>query len=43
VKEEGLEKEVDLFVKEACSLYKVYFEYLLKWTVSYNEFVAFFG
>jgi hypothetical protein len=37
VKKAGLEKEADLFVKEACSVYKVCFQYLLKWTVSFNE------
>jgi hypothetical protein len=31
-KKDGLQKEVDLFMKEASSLYKVCFEYLQKWT-----------
>jgi hypothetical protein len=38
VKEDGLEKESDLVVREASSVYKVCFEYLLKRTVSVNEF-----
>jgi hypothetical protein len=41
VKNNGLEKEADLFAKEACSVYKVCFEYLLKETVSFNEFDCF--
>jgi hypothetical protein len=34
---DGLEKKVDLFMKEASLLYKMCFEYLQKWTVSFNE------
>jgi hypothetical protein len=41
VKKVGMEKEVDLFVKEACSVYKVRFEYLLKQTVSFSEYDCF--
>jgi hypothetical protein len=40
-KKDGMEKEADHFVKEACTVYKVCFEYLLKWTVSFNEFDCF--
>jgi hypothetical protein len=41
MKKYGVQNEADLSVKEACSLYKVCFEYLLKWTVSFNEFDCF--
>jgi hypothetical protein len=41
VEEGGLEKEADSSVKEACSMYKMCFKYLLKWTVSFNEFYSF--
>jgi hypothetical protein len=36
-----MEKESDLCVQEACSVYKMCFEYLLKWIVSFNEFDCF--
>jgi hypothetical protein len=40
-KKDGLENEVHLFMKEAASLYKVCFEYMQKWTVSFDEFDCF--
>jgi hypothetical protein len=40
-KKDGLEKEVDLFMKETSFLDKVCFEYLWKRAVSCNEFVCF--
>jgi hypothetical protein len=43
VKKDGLEKEADFFVKEACSVCVVCFEYLLNWAVSFNEFDCFHG
>jgi hypothetical protein len=41
VKKDGLEKEPDFVVREASSVYKVCVKYLLKWTVSFNEFYCF--
>jgi hypothetical protein len=42
-KEDGLLKESDFTVREASSVYKVCFEYLLKWTVLFNEVSVFIG
>jgi hypothetical protein len=41
VKKDGMEKETKVLVKEARSVYKVCFEYLLKWTVSCTELDCF--
>jgi hypothetical protein len=41
VKNDGLEKGADVFVKEVCSVYVVCFEYLFKCTVSFYEFDCF--
>jgi hypothetical protein len=43
IKKDGLEKKSDRFVKEACSVCKVCFEYLPKWKVFLMNLTAFIG